>query len=76
MLNPSNFMSVPKYLKRKKGGSQGCLKTGEINDLDSRRLSKSTVSMETVRASWEAQDRYHQPPGSQGYSIDQHWPCV
>lgn len=33
-------MSVPKYLKRKEGGSQGCLKTGETNDLDSRRLSK------------------------------------
>lgn len=43
MLNPSNFMPVPKYLKRKEGGSQGCLETGKINDLGRRRLSKKVL---------------------------------
>ena len=69
-------MSVPKYLKRKEGGSQECLKTRKVSNLGSRRASESTVSMERVRASWVAGDRYPQPPGTPGYTTDQPWHCA
>lgn len=85
MLNPSNLMSVPKYLKRKEGGSRECLKTRKINNLDSRRASigESTVSMGKVRASWVAWGRQPQPlvpwdivlttPGTVLQAVDLRW---